>query len=494
MYRPDELGRRLRELRETKGLSAFAVARMAGLGMNAVRTFERGIRKPLVSSLLAVAKALELDRIEIDELKRLAGIDPDPGDSPEAKQARRVAWPLLAYVLANHVFLPRMELLREFSRKGKQALRVAEILRAAASARDLLEFYLSTDADHPPAGLMPLIEKHFGTLESEPLMGIIQNVRSIAHERSAPDRVGKSQFPEYTLAEPLLLAGRVPPSADWEYTDYIYNWGFGRSFAIAMFPALYWEACQVWPFEKIFMPLARREEASQRRLFDAIRAGLSLEDFDAALLGGGKLGADIMLTPYARLSPDISYALDDARFHDPALNTYKPHPPNPRKEPASCDLSASFLFSLDVSLFCGPVPPNDAIFDHLDRCEFLNRFPILKIDQAGASTLARSLPLRSWTVWVDHVRRYVKDLPANSAILDDRRFDEILSIDPIRVLRSESLIREWVSERFRQAVDSAMEDGLWKMLSVAGEALDIDDEIRIFVDSLAARQAGKVNP
>lgn len=72
-----KLGRRLREHREAKGLSAYALSLQAGLGPNYVHYLERVGKRPDPSKLAAICRALELGDRDIAELRRLAGIEAD---------------------------------------------------------------------------------------------------------------------------------------------------------------------------------------------------------------------------------------------------------------------------------------------------------------------------------------------------------------------------------------------------------------------------------
>jgi transcriptional regulator with XRE-family HTH domain len=58
------VGQRLRALREQKGLSLRALAKLSGLSLNAISLIERGENSPTVSSLHALAMALEVSLVE----------------------------------------------------------------------------------------------------------------------------------------------------------------------------------------------------------------------------------------------------------------------------------------------------------------------------------------------------------------------------------------------------------------------------------------------
>lgn len=55
---PPDVGRRVRELRELRGLSLRALAELSGLSINAISLIERGQSSPTVSSLHRLAAAL----------------------------------------------------------------------------------------------------------------------------------------------------------------------------------------------------------------------------------------------------------------------------------------------------------------------------------------------------------------------------------------------------------------------------------------------------
>lgn len=115
----------------------------------------------------------------------------------------------------------------------------------------------------------------------------------------------------------------------------------------------------------------------------------------------------------------------------------------------------------------------DLIFDHLDRCEFLDRFPLIKIDQAGFAELARSLDLPSWTAWVEDIVRHAHIQPGSRPPADKTRFDAILADTPIYKPRLRSHAATLMAAKFRNAVEQAILDGKWQKLSDAGRMLGI---------------------
>jgi transcriptional regulator with XRE-family HTH domain len=58
------VGQRIRELREAQGLSLRALAKTSGLSLNAISLIERGENSPTVSSLHALATALEVSIVD----------------------------------------------------------------------------------------------------------------------------------------------------------------------------------------------------------------------------------------------------------------------------------------------------------------------------------------------------------------------------------------------------------------------------------------------
>lgn len=64
LNREPNVGQRVRVLREQKGLSLRALARRSGLSLNAISLIERGENSPTVSSLHALATALEVSIVD----------------------------------------------------------------------------------------------------------------------------------------------------------------------------------------------------------------------------------------------------------------------------------------------------------------------------------------------------------------------------------------------------------------------------------------------
>ncbi|MGD2070547.1 MAG: helix-turn-helix domain-containing protein, partial [Gemmatimonadota bacterium] len=63
--RHPEVGARILELRQERGLSLRALAEVSGLSLNAISRIERGESSPTVSSLQLLASALEVPMLEL---------------------------------------------------------------------------------------------------------------------------------------------------------------------------------------------------------------------------------------------------------------------------------------------------------------------------------------------------------------------------------------------------------------------------------------------
>jgi transcriptional regulator with XRE-family HTH domain len=64
---PKQMGRRLKRLRETQGLSQYALARKAKVSRDYLRTLEQGESDPTVGMLRKLAKALGVPVAELLE-------------------------------------------------------------------------------------------------------------------------------------------------------------------------------------------------------------------------------------------------------------------------------------------------------------------------------------------------------------------------------------------------------------------------------------------
>lgn len=69
----NSLGRQLQEYRIRRGLSQTAVAQQIGVTPSTINRFETGARAPGREALLAIGRALAIDRTDLDRLLRAAG-------------------------------------------------------------------------------------------------------------------------------------------------------------------------------------------------------------------------------------------------------------------------------------------------------------------------------------------------------------------------------------------------------------------------------------
>jgi len=103
----------------------------------------------------ALIVGLNLDAETAGMVRRLAGLTANPGAAPATKVVRREAWPLLLYVLANHVLLPRLALLDALQHKSRLPLEDRDLLRRAAAAPDIATFASHVGASAPPRSAPP---------------------------------------------------------------------------------------------------------------------------------------------------------------------------------------------------------------------------------------------------------------------------------------------------------------------------------------------------
>jgi transcriptional regulator with XRE-family HTH domain len=79
----DDFGKRLKELRTSKGLSAYRISQLTGLTRQAISAFELGHALPAWNVAIRLAKALG---ISLDDL---AGVLPDQPEAPPPKPRGR---------------------------------------------------------------------------------------------------------------------------------------------------------------------------------------------------------------------------------------------------------------------------------------------------------------------------------------------------------------------------------------------------------------------
>lgn len=479
MHRPRELGARIEQIRKTVGLSAYAVAKAAGLNINYVRLIERGMRRPGIGALSAIAAVLGLDAVAVSELRRLAGIDPDPAAEPEAQDARRKAWRPLAYVLVNHVLLPRLELERALTRKRPLTHNDKELMRLAASAPDIASFVKNAaDAPAPSRGLAKLLEETFRSALPGDIERINRHVKADAFSRD-PWGFGDSWATPYRwntkwAVVSLLRSENRPQRTDDVLLEYLHRFSFDYNFAVCLFPAIYWHACRSWPFEKVQMREARRSPESQRLIYDSVEAGLTLDGLDQVLLGRGEIGTEIASKPAVRPSPEET------------------------DEPPGADRVQLVIFAGDRTVkIIGPRPPTDALFDHLDRCEFLGRFPIIQVDRAGFAELARLFNLESWAAWREFWKaRAGRSADTERPPLSAERFASVLrwfresdsEVDTVQTIDSQ--LGRTLVEETAAGMAAIVGRRDWAGVANAARAAGIGASWQRIVDALAKRARG----
>jgi transcriptional regulator with XRE-family HTH domain len=455
-----KLGRLIRAGRDALGWSALAVSKAAGLSMNYVRNVERGLRCPRPDALISLCHVLELDARSVSQARRWAGIDADPGTDPESRAARREAWPVLAHALANQILLPRGELtpLLEGARRMDRV--TVQLLRAAAESTHPATFAASATTARPPPRLLALIEEHFGGVWAGWVRVAAARVTQPGRLRAAPGLavVADERYawvPEslayYELLRHLRTWGADTGPLAYEY---LIACGFDRSFAACFFPAVYWHACRCWPFLKVVLPWARFAPDVQRKIYDAVRTGLSLSQLDEVLLGRGPLGQCIASSTPVR--PYLDFAEDAGGLQGRFFlldNAYE-----------------------ETVHFTGPPPPNDAVFDHLDRSEFLARFLLIRLDEEWFTKSARALDLPSWSAWREHVRAHAsQDIPSDHPLVTADRFLGVMDLQSPPLPPSDSLTLAQLTQAYRSALESrivVLDD--WGSPTLAGDALHIE--------------------
>jgi transcriptional regulator with XRE-family HTH domain len=456
---------RFKQLRERAGLSARALSLAAGLGPAYVHNIELGRWVPRPEALRLLCQALGVGVDAERELRSLAGIDPDPGATPEAKAARRKAWPALLFILANDILLPRLELLGFLDRRDADAA----LLGAAAGAADAPSFVRSI-GEHTtaPASLGRTLERFFGKLPANLTKMYFGDLFGFDF-REVP---GTSVVYHDLNHRVHLLAPLVGQASTLhELFDFVENFSFDRNFAVIFFPHLYWHACRCWPFDKVALPLGLRPPAQQHRLYDAVRGGMSLPDLDATLLGNGDIGKTVVESGPARPS------LDDIPELPGTVGFEIEGGPTREK-----------YYS-----FHGPTPPHDLVFDHLDRCEFLNRFPLLKIARPHFVRLANSLDLASWHLWKELLQLHCRYIPAAAAPFGGSKCENVVSGEPIPEPTRSGLTIQQLAAAFSAEVQSFASEGRWNAVGDAAEILDVAPEWRRIIQTLAARERAPVS-
>lgn len=396
----------MESVRRQRGLPASAVACRSGVSLGHIRNIERGLRHPKAAVLARILDALDATDVERAEARRLAGIDPNPSTSKEARAARRGKWQPLTFILANDILLPCLRLDYAFGARLDLAGNAWALVHQALKAADMATFVDQTaDVVSPPPDLTTLLESSFGHAPAD----LVEGLESLLSDERYLNEMNRhsGQPPlawKHTMLRSLILSPAPPTGKDAVFLrDVVEMLTFDRSFAVCFFPAVYWTACRNWPFEKVWMPLSRASKSLQKAVYERIQAGLSLEDFDRAMIGQGDLGDVVRRAEPARFSPD---EMADSPGRPWSWEVGR----------GSCRVT-----------FSGPRPPNDLAFDHLDRCTFLERFPYLKVDREAAAKLARSVMLPSWQAWVDHIIQHEPAVPADHPLRSKDRFDAVVA-------------------------------------------------------------------
>lgn len=441
-----------------RSLSYAKLSLRAGLDSSYVSMVARGRANPKPRTLRRISDALGLSATDRAEFYRLAQSYFDPASTAEAKAARRDAWRPLTYILVNHVLLPRLQLGDMLAGKRPLSEPDRELIQQAANAPDIVSFVQAAAETPPPSRrLAKRLEATFHDVSPDAVAHLQRNIKNaISTSRpwgpNYPAGVPYRWDERWAVGSALLSFNR-PERTEVELFNYLHRYGFDYNFAVCFFPAVYWHACHDWPFEKVVMPYARRPPDVQRRLYDATRTRLSVEDLAATLIGAGSLGAGLARIPPGRPSPNIAAGAAGEDWVELAVRgkgrTFFP---------------------------TGPAPPTDALFDHLDRCEFLGRFPLVKIDRAGFSHLARSLELPSWTAWTDFVAErwnWPLDQPPRSrerfqhVIPDIRRRDA----DEDEPKTLDSYIARRLSEEAAESMARLLGKGDWQRAAAAARSL-----------------------
>ncbi len=467
------LGLRLRHLRERRGLSAYEVSKAAGLGENHARAIELGQWRPRLATIIKIAKVLGADDAETARLAALAGVP--PGGLPADKQARQSHWTALCWLLVNHVLIPLGALTHAAARlkgRGREVL-----LSAAEAAGDAMGYHRQFAPGFGEQGEREILDwldkprgdrgasyyEEFGRPSPPP--------RSIA--RLIEERLGAATAPSVTALERLLFVpGRpldprafiVPVLADVygaEAIHQVWTCHLDRSFAVRYFPVLYWHANRFQPFPFVYLPYGRLGESGQRALHEAIRGGLALPDLDDALLGRGNFPmpaerrrpiADVDGKGVCRLS--LPYEDRGTSYYD---------------------------YDADAPL------PHDHLFDHLDRAEFIGRYPLAWIDRAGVEAIAADADLASWQAWIETLGKHV-----SPDVLDamSRRVVAPQGWSPMSPLAVEgnnlgSLgTRSILSDALRKAAEIKMLGNAWSKIADAAAILDAPEAVTRFAESL----------
>jgi len=244
---------------------------------------------------------------------------------------------------------------------------------------------------------------------------------------------------------------------------------FDYNFAVCLFPAVYWHACRAWPFDKVVISEGRPSLNVQRRLYDAVSSGRPLPDFARVLIAQGELGVELAQFSPVRPSPEDT-------------------------EPRKADWVELIVAGPKrTHVLAGPRPLTDALFDHLDRCTFLDRFPLIKIDRQGFADLARSLNLPTWDAWTHCLSQHSR-LPEDEPPRSPDRFQFVVfdwkpydggEHDPATL---DSYVLRRLVDEVSDGAARLLDHADWPAALQVAEALDVRPEWLNVARALANRQ------
>ena len=84
------LGKRIREIRKTRGLSQEKLAERAGISAQYVRNIERGVENPTLDLLLRLAEALKVSLGEMCEFESVEEMDQRKVQSAVSEMVRKM--------------------------------------------------------------------------------------------------------------------------------------------------------------------------------------------------------------------------------------------------------------------------------------------------------------------------------------------------------------------------------------------------------------------
>lgn len=353
-----ELGEAVQRLLEQRRLSSLAASEAAGLSRNQVRNIVLGRHRPTAATLRKLCDTLNVPPEVAGRLRILAGIEPDPGASDDARAARRSEWAALLFVAVNDYFLPRFELPGLLKRRNLKDDDQAEI-ELAAAARSIADYWRERVDRRCSRGIAKIIDEVF----PETTVDQVDAIR-FCLENPIP-----GDWHELTPA--ILGLGRFADSGayDLEVRACIERVPVDQAASVAIFPALLWHACHAWPIDRVRLKYPYKRGADDVVYSSVREGGVSITDLASALLGEGELGERLAGLRASRPSWEI--AIDASAGGEPG----------------------------HVTMFR---PRTESVFDSLDRCVFIKRFPLYAITPADALRLAREWSSGPyWNAWVE---------------------------------------------------------------------------------------------